>query len=195
MTGPGWMENVFTFYDPAGAAALSDALRGFEGGRLVVNMVDMPIKCPVAPLEFAFLADWYLHDRGIRDDCEITYVTPLDGAFTKPVASQRLAGLLEEKGIDLVTEFAPGEVDGPGGRLISYDEREVGVRPARHHPAARRGRASSPAQPGSATSWASSPPIRTRCRRRPRRTSSRSATPPTCRRRRRARSRTSRRTS
>ena len=75
MTGPGWMENVFTFYDPAGAAALSDALRRFEGGRLVVNMVDLPIKCPVAPLEFAFLADWYLHDRGIRGDCEITYVT------------------------------------------------------------------------------------------------------------------------
>ena len=126
MTGPGWMENVFTFYDPAGAAALSEALRGFEGGRLVVNMVDLPIKCPVAPLEFAFLADWYLHDRGIRGDCEITYVTSLDGAFTKPVASKRLGGLLEEKGIDLVTEFAAGEVDGPGGRLISYDEREVG---------------------------------------------------------------------
>ena len=126
MTGPGWMENVFTFYDPAGAAALSDALRRFEGGRLVVNMVDLPIKCPVAPLEFAFLADWYLHDRGIRGDCEITYVTPLDGAFTKPVASKRLGGLLEEKGIDLVTEFAAGEVDGAGGRLISYDEREVG---------------------------------------------------------------------
>jgi sulfide:quinone oxidoreductase len=126
MTGPGWMENVFTFYDPTGAAALSDALRGFEGGRLVVNMVDLPIKCPVAPLEFAFLADWYLHDRGIRGDCEITYVTPLDGAFTKPVASKRLGGLLEEKGIDLVTEFAAGEVDGAGGRLISYDEREVG---------------------------------------------------------------------
>jgi sulfide:quinone oxidoreductase len=126
MTGPGWMENVFTFYDSAGAAALSEALRGFEGGRLVVNMVDLPIKCPVAPLEFAFLADWYLHDRGIRGDCEITYVTSLDGAFTKPVASKRLGGLLEEKGINLVTEFAAGEVDGPGGRLISYDEREVG---------------------------------------------------------------------
>jgi sulfide:quinone oxidoreductase len=125
MMGPGWNERVLTFYDPPGSAALADVLAKFRGGRLVVNLVDMPIKCPVAPLEFAFLTDWYLHDRGIRDDVELTYVTPLDGAFTKPVASERLAGLLEEKGIELVTEFAAGEIDGEGGRLVSYDEREV----------------------------------------------------------------------
>ena len=64
----------------------------FDGGRLVVNIVDMPIKCPVAPLEFAFLADWYLRERGIRDRTELVYATPLDGAFTKPVASEQLAG-------------------------------------------------------------------------------------------------------
>ena len=50
----------------------------------------MPIKCPVAPLEFAFLADWYLRERGIRDRVELVYATPLDGAFTKPVASKSL---------------------------------------------------------------------------------------------------------
>ena len=125
MTGPGWGERVFTFYEPAGAQGLAAALASFPGGRLVVNLVDMPIKCPVAPLEFAFLADWYLHDRGIREDVELTFVTPLDGAFTKPLASQRLSSLLDEKGIELVTEFAAGEVDGAGGRLVSYDEREV----------------------------------------------------------------------
>ena len=92
----------------------------------MVNVVDMPIKCPVAPLEFCFLADWYLQELGIRDRVELTYVTPLDGAFTKPVASATLGGLLEEKGVGLVTEFNTGEVDGPGGRLVSYDGREVG---------------------------------------------------------------------
>ena len=85
----------------------------------------MPIKCPVAPLEFCFLADWYLRERGVRDAVELTYVTSLDGAFTKPVASAHLAGLLAEKGIGLETEFATGEVDGERGRLVSYDEREV----------------------------------------------------------------------
>lgn len=125
LTGPGWMDKVFTFYTLAGASALEGALAKFDGGRLVVNVVDMPIKCPVAPLEFCFLADWYFHERGIRDRVEITYVTPLDGAFTKPVAASALAGLLEEKGVNLVTEFNTGEVDGAGGRLVAYDGREV----------------------------------------------------------------------
>jgi sulfide:quinone oxidoreductase len=125
LTGPGWNEKVFTFYTPEGAAALEEALADFDGGRVVVNVVDLPIKCPVAPLEFSFLADWYFHQRGIRDRVQLTYVTPLDGAFTKPVASQQLAGMLEEKGIELLTEFNTGEVDGAGGRLVSYDEREV----------------------------------------------------------------------
>ncbi len=56
LTGPGWMDNVFTFYDVPGADALAKALARFEGGRVVVNVVDLPIKCPVAPLEFCFLA-------------------------------------------------------------------------------------------------------------------------------------------
>jgi sulfide:quinone oxidoreductase len=128
LTGPGWMRNVFTFYDFAGAVALRDALDAFESGRLVVNVVDLPIKCPVAPLEFCFLADWWFTEHGIRDRVQITYATPLDGAFTKPIASARLTQLLESKHIELVTEFNTGSVesgdDGPG-ELVGYDGRRV----------------------------------------------------------------------
>lgn len=125
LTGDGWNESVFTFYDMAGSLALHDALESFERGTLLVNVVDLPIKCPVAPLEFCFLADWYFTERGIRDQVDIVYATPLDGAFTKPVASATLKALLEEKGVNLVTEFNTGEVDGVGRKLISYDGREV----------------------------------------------------------------------
>jgi sulfide:quinone oxidoreductase len=130
LTGPGWQQDVFTFYTPEGAEALHRALARFDGGRLVVNVVDMPIKCPVAPLEFCFLADDYFRRRGIRDRVDLTYVTPLDGAFTKPVASRELAGLLAGKDIELVTEFSTGSVEAAGqpgvpGRLVSYDERVV----------------------------------------------------------------------
>ncbi len=125
MSGPGWMENVFTFYTPEGATALARALKAFDAGRVVVSCVDMPIKCPVAPLEFSFLADWFFHDCQVRDRVELTFVTPLDAAFTKPVASEHLAGLLQQKNIELVSDFATGEVDGEGGRLISYDDREI----------------------------------------------------------------------
>jgi sulfide:quinone oxidoreductase len=125
LTGPGWGEKILTFYSLEGATALRDVLKQFDRGRLVLNMVDLPIKCPVAPLEFCFLADWYLRKRGVRDDVELVYATPLDGAFTKPIASERLGTLLEQKGIVLETEFAAGQVDGQAGRLISWDEREV----------------------------------------------------------------------
>jgi len=125
LTGPGWMETVFTFYDLPGATGLRQALEDFEGGRIVVNVVDMPIKCPVAPLEFCFLADWYFHERGIRDRIQLTLVTPLDAAFTKPRAASMLGGMLEDKGIELVTEFNTGEVDGTAGKLVGFDGREV----------------------------------------------------------------------
>ena len=125
LTGPGWNETVFTFYTLEGATALREALDGFNGGRIVVSLVDMPIKCPVAPLEFAFLADWHFTERGIRDAVQLTYVTPLEGAFTKPVASHILGGLLDEKQVRVETEFATGEVDAHAGLLKSWDDREV----------------------------------------------------------------------
>jgi len=125
MTGPGWLESMFTFYDLPGAAALRDALAKFDGGRLVVDIADFPIKCPVAPIEFAFLADWHLRRRGIRERTTVTLVTPLDGCFTKPVASKHLTHLLQERDIGVEVDFAAGEVDGAGGRLISYDGREI----------------------------------------------------------------------
>jgi sulfide:quinone oxidoreductase len=125
LTGSGWNERVFTFYTPEGAEALRWALDDWTGGRLVVNLVDMPIKCPVAPLEFAFLADWYLQECGIRNRTQLVFATPLDGAFTKPVASEHLGSLLAEKEIELLTEFNAGEVDGIGGTLTAYDGRTL----------------------------------------------------------------------
>jgi sulfide:quinone oxidoreductase len=125
LTGLGWNERVFTFYTPEGADALRRALERFAGGRLVVNLVDMPVKCPVAPLEFAFLADWQLRERGLRERTELVYATPLDSAFTKPTCAEHLSFLLEEKQIDLVTEFSAGEVDGSTGTLTSFDGRSL----------------------------------------------------------------------
>ena len=125
LTGPGWNERVFTFYEPDSAGRLRRALERFQGGRLVVNLVDMPVKCPVAPLEFAFLADWHLRERGIRGRTELIYATPLDSAFTKATCAEHLSFLLEEKTIELVTEFSAGEVDGAGGKLTSFDGRTL----------------------------------------------------------------------
>jgi sulfide:quinone oxidoreductase len=123
--GSGWRNTVHDFYTLEGARALRGALGRFPGGRLVVDVVEMPIKCPVAPLEFLFLADHYFEGRGIRDRVELVFVTPLDSAFTRPTCSRLLGGLLKEKRIEVETEFAAAEVDTEKSRLRSYDEREV----------------------------------------------------------------------
>ena len=125
MLGDHWGDSVHEFYTLGGAQSLRDSMADFDGGRMVVNIVEMPIKCPVAPMEFLFLADDYFRKRGIRDRVELVFATPLDGAFTKPVCSDVLGYLLDEKGIRLETEYNTGEVDGEARILRSYDEREV----------------------------------------------------------------------
>ena len=125
LTGPGWYRDIFDFYTLEGAMRLHQALEGLDGGRLVLNVAEMPIKCPVAPLEFLFLADWYFHQRGIRDRVELVYATPLDGAFTKPMASERLGALLQEKGVHVETVFNASEVDPEKKILSSWDGREM----------------------------------------------------------------------
>jgi len=125
MVDGGWRKNIFDFYSVDGAAALARFLKFWKGGRLVLNIVEMPIKCPVAPLEFLFLADWFFHERGIRDKVDLVFATPLPGAFTKPRASSILGNMLEQKHIDLVPEFMIMEVDASKNVIRSYDEQEV----------------------------------------------------------------------
>ncbi|OQA43443.1 MAG: NADH dehydrogenase-like protein [Chloroflexi bacterium ADurb.Bin325] len=121
-----WNRSIYDFYTIEGALALARHLRTWQGGRLVVNVVENPIKCPVAPLEFLMLADWFFHEQGIRDRVELIYATPLSGAFTKPIASKHLGDILVQKGIQVEPEFLVMEVDPDAKKLVSYDEREVG---------------------------------------------------------------------
>lgn len=120
-----WYRSIFDFYTLAGSIALRDALKSFTGGRLVVHITEMPIKCPVAPLEFTFLADAYFNKRGIRDKVEIVYVTPLEGAFTKPVASMHLGKMLDERKITLEPDFVIERIDSESKIMVSMDEREI----------------------------------------------------------------------
>jgi sulfide:quinone oxidoreductase len=125
LTGTGWRESAFDFYTLDGALALREALARFTGGKLVVNVAEMPIKCPVAPLEFLFLADAFFTERGLRDKVEITYATPLDAAFTKPRAAAAFGDLLSRRGVQVVPDFGLSEVDGARKVIKAYDGREL----------------------------------------------------------------------
>jgi sulfide:quinone oxidoreductase len=121
----GWQQSIFDFYTLDGAVALNRFLENWQGGRLVLNVAEMPIKCPVAPLDFLFLADWYFTQRGIRNKVDIVYATPLSGAFTKPQASAALGELLKSKNIHIEPDFNINSVDGSKQVIRSWDEREV----------------------------------------------------------------------
>ena len=121
----GWRQNIFDFYTPDGAVALAKFLKYWEGGKMVVNIAEMPIKCPVAPLEFVFLADWWFTEQGIRDKVEIEFVTPLPGAFTRPIASKFLGQFLERKNIKLKVEYGIGSVDSSRNKIVSWEDEEI----------------------------------------------------------------------
>lgn len=125
MLGDGWHRDVFDFYTFEGALALRNKLREWEGGKLVVHITEMPIKCPVAPLEFAFLADSYFKNKKMRDKVDITFVTPLSGAFTKPKATHALQHLLDEKNIHIESDFAIECVDQENNTIVDYGGRVV----------------------------------------------------------------------
>jgi sulfide:quinone oxidoreductase len=121
-----WHKNIFDFYTIEGASALSNFFKTWEGGDLVLNVAEMPIKCPVAPLEFVMFADAFFTERGIRDKVSIKYVTPLSGAFTRPRASEILGHLLEKKNIEIIPDFNIAEVDNSKKVIRDYADNEVG---------------------------------------------------------------------
>lgn len=123
LDGGEWRRSVFDFYTFTGASALARALARFDGGRLVVHTAEMPIKCPVAPLEFAFLADAWLRKRGLRERTELVFATPLPGAFTRPIAAERLGAMLDERRILVEPDFPVERVE--KRTLIGYDGREI----------------------------------------------------------------------
>ena len=125
MLGDQWQKDIFDFYTYEGAKNLRKKLMNWKGGKLVVHICELPIKCPVAPLEFAFLADAFFEQKGMRDKVDITFVTPVDGAFTKPKASATLNHLLEEKNIKVVPNFNIERVDTENKKIVDYAETEV----------------------------------------------------------------------
>jgi len=125
MEGSGWRKDIFDFYTFDGSIALRDKLRDWEGGKLVVHICEMPIKCPVAPLEFAFLADAFFEEKEMRHKVEIIFVTPMDGAFTKPKANEKLNYLLQDKNITIVPDFNIEHIDNENKKIVDYAGTEV----------------------------------------------------------------------
>lgn len=120
-----WGKSIHSFYTLQTSVNMRQAIRDFKGGRIVVNVVENPIKCPVAPMEILMLADAYFTKKGIRDRVELVYATPLSGAFTKPVAAKRIGDLLTKKNIHVEPDFYIERAEPDEKKIVSYDEREI----------------------------------------------------------------------
>ncbi len=125
MLGSDWGARVFDFYTFEGASALRGALRNWNGGRLVVHITQMPIKCPVAPLEFAFLADQWLKDHRLRSRTEIVYVTPQPRLFSVPAVESFFGRFIEKKDVKVSTNFVTRSIDNERHKILSLNQREI----------------------------------------------------------------------
>ena len=122
----GWREDVFDFYTLDGAVALSKKLKYFDSGKVVLNIAEFPFKCPIAPIEFVFMADWFFQVNGVRDKVEIELVTPIDNIFTKPVAAKALRAFADKKNIKVTPYFDLAKVNANEKTIESHKGDKVG---------------------------------------------------------------------
>ncbi|MCD4719055.1 MAG: NAD(P)/FAD-dependent oxidoreductase [Desulfobacula sp.] len=121
-----WRDNAFDFYTLEGANALYKQLKYFDSGKIVLNIAEIPYKCPIAPLEFVFMADWFFQVNGVRDKVEIEFVTPLDNVFTKPVAAKVLGEFAAKKNIKVTPHFDLAAVNGKEKNIESHKGNKIG---------------------------------------------------------------------
>lgn len=125
LTGELWRTAIFDFYTLEGAVALGQALKAWPGGRLVLNIAGLPIKGPMAPLEFLFLADDFFTRHGRRDKVELRLVTPQASACDEPGWGEAMDELLARKGITVTANFNAYRVDTASRHLMGTDGRAV----------------------------------------------------------------------
>ncbi len=121
-----WRKDIFDFYTLGGAMELRKKLKYFDSGKIVMNIAEVPYKCPIAPLEFIFMLDWFFTVNGVRDNTEIELVTPLDNVFTKPVAAKALAEYAVKKNIKVTPYFELAQVNAKEKTIESHKGEKVG---------------------------------------------------------------------
>lgn len=116
---PGLAAGGHEFYSFAGAERLAGILPQFSSGRVVIGVCGAPFKCPPAPSECALLLDDELRARGVREDCQISFVIPFGRPVPpSPETSAALEGEFAARGIELI----------PGRRVAALDpDRKVAI--------------------------------------------------------------------
>ncbi|MCL0042431.1 NAD(P)/FAD-dependent oxidoreductase [Thermodesulfovibrionales bacterium] len=118
-------KNIFSFYDMEGALKLGKALKDIDGGTIVSSLCDLPIKCPAAPIKFILMAEDMMRARGIRDKFKFVLTSPLPQAFSREPYASKIDEICRRRGVEVVSNFSPGEVDHEKGVLRDHSGKEV----------------------------------------------------------------------
>ena len=98
----------------------------FTQGRVVVGVCGAPFKCPPAPSECALLLHDYLSQRGVRDECAISFVIPFGTPVPpSPDTSRALVEAFVQHGIDFVPGHRVSSLDSGGSVAVLDDGSEL----------------------------------------------------------------------
>ncbi len=118
---PGLRDAGHWFYDMEGSVRLRSALANFRGGKIVVSVMGVPHKCPVAPIEVTFILHDFLKRRGVRDRSQIVYTYPINKIFIMDSVIEMIEPMFEEKGIESRTFFNPIEINPEEKKIITLE--------------------------------------------------------------------------
>ena len=124
---PGLAEHGNEFYSFVGAGKAAGPIADFNSGHAVIGVCGAPFKCPPAPSECALMLSDELTRRGVRDQCEITFVLPLPSPVPpSPATSVALISEFEARGINFISgrrpvKLEPSEVTLDDGATLPFD--------------------------------------------------------------------------
>lgn len=120
---PGLVDGGHWFYNLDGAKRLREELARFKKGKVVVSVMGIPHKCPVAPIEVTFMLHEFFKIHGVRKDVELLYTYPINRVFTMEEVSDLVQKMFDERGINYKTFFNPVSID-PEKKVIETLEGE-----------------------------------------------------------------------
>ena len=122
---PGLEEGGHDYYSESGAIDLREELLEFSRGDLVLSVVGTPHMCPAAPLEFVFMTDDWLRERGLREAVTITYTYPIQRVHGNPHIAEWARPIMEDRGIQVETFFNAEAVDPEAETITSMEGTEL----------------------------------------------------------------------
>jgi sulfide:quinone oxidoreductase len=117
----GLAEAAHGFYTLPDALRLRDALARFRGGRVLIVVAATPYRSLAAPYEAAFLIEDFLRRAGVAAKLDIVTAEPRPIPVADRAIGERVAGMLERRGIGLEASRSLESVD-PAAREARFGD-------------------------------------------------------------------------